>query len=218
MRLDLRPSERVMHTCGMRFRLNHWIRNVVVAFHGRVAHLILWMLLGASAAAGATFYAFALWQAPSWAHAATETARYDSRVLVISIGGALVVGIGLLYTARNYRLSHRGQVTDRFTQALERLGSDAMYVRIGGIYALEHVMRDSSDHHRDVVEVLVAFIRARAPQCEAVSAEYDIPPALDVQAALTALARRPVVRRHSLLILEVYAWSELICLAPTLRT
>jgi hypothetical protein len=180
-----------MHTYGMRFRLTHWIRNIVVAFHGRVARLLLWILFTASAVAGTTFYAFALWRAPSWAHAATETARYDSRVLVISIGGALVVGIGLLYTARNYRLSHRGQVTDRFTQALEKLGSDAMYVRIGGIYSLEHVMRDSSDHHRDVVEVLVAFIRTRAPECDAVEENYDSPPPPDVQAALTALARRP---------------------------
>jgi len=54
---------------------------------------------------------------------------------------------GLLYTARNYRLSRRGQVTDRFTTALERLGSSELYVRIGGVHALEHVMRDSADHH-----------------------------------------------------------------------
>jgi uncharacterized protein YjbI with pentapeptide repeats len=191
MQLGLRLSKQVMHTYGMRFRLNRWIRDTAVTFHSRAAHLILWILLVVAMAAGTAFYVFALWRAPSWAHAVTETARYDSRVLVISIGGALVVGIGLLYTARNYRLSHRGQVTDRFTQALEKLGSEAMYVRIGGIYALEHVMRDSSDHHRDVVEVLVAFIRDRAPEPQDVTDAWDSPPTADVQAALTALARRP---------------------------
>ncbi|GAA3749559.1 hypothetical protein GCM10022225_37280 [Plantactinospora mayteni] len=45
-------------------------------------------------------------------------------LLAISFGGAPVVLVGPLYTARNYRLSHRGQVTDRLTNALERLGSD----------------------------------------------------------------------------------------------
>ena len=55
------------------------------------------------------------------------------------------------------------QVTDRFTKALERLGSSELYVRIGGVHALEHVMRDSADHHDDVIEVLTEFIRDRAP-------------------------------------------------------
>jgi hypothetical protein len=97
-------------------------------------------------------------------HATTPQDRYNARVLVISVGGAIVVGTGLLYTARNYRLSRRGQVTDRFTIALERLGSSELYVRIGGVHALEHVMRDSAGHHDDVIEVLTEFIRDRAPR------------------------------------------------------
>ena len=103
--------------------------------------------------------------APDWMHATTPQDRYNARVLVISVGGAIVVGTGLLYTARNYRLSRRGQVTDRFTIALERLGSTELYVRIGGVHALEHVMRDSPDHHDDVIEVLTEFIRGRVPRC-----------------------------------------------------
>jgi len=94
-------------------------------------------------------------------HLAKPQNRHSARLLVISVGGALVVLIGLLCTARNYRLSRRGQVTDRFTIALERLGSSELYVRIGGVHALEHVMRDSPGHHDDVIEVLTAFIRDR---------------------------------------------------------
>ncbi|TWP47398.1 pentapeptide repeat-containing protein [Lentzea tibetensis] len=133
-------------------------------------------------------------------------AEHNARLIVISIGGALVVVTGLLYTARNYRLAHRGQVTERFTKALERLGSDELYVRIGGVHALEHVMRDSPEHHGDVVEVLVAFVRGRAPRRRDEPVDQrqwmhppigtDTPklsrePAADVQAALTALAQRP---------------------------
>jgi hypothetical protein len=38
-------------------------------------------------------------------------------------------------------LPGRIQVIDRFAQALERLGSAELYVRIGGVYSLEHVLR-----------------------------------------------------------------------------
>ncbi|NKE55409.1 pentapeptide repeat-containing protein [Lentzea sp. PSKA42] len=163
-----------------------------------------------------TLYGLAIWQAPELlvnqdvlGKAAPEqrlSAEHNARLIVISIGGALVVGTGLLYTARNYRLAHRGQVTDRFTKALERLGSDELYVRIGGIHALEHVMRDSPDHHGDVVEVLVAFIRDRVDRRTDESADeppWMHPPigtevpalpdelASDVQAAVTALGKRP---------------------------
>lgn len=139
------------------------------------------------------------------------TAEHNARLLVISLGGALAVSGGLLYTARNYRLTRRGQMTERFTKALERLGSSEPYVRIGGIHALKHVMRDSPDHHGDIVEVLVAFIRDRTPRV-AVTVELapqwmhpptgvDEPapseePASDVQAALTALGNRPARPRH----------------------
>ncbi|MET9231394.1 pentapeptide repeat-containing protein [Lentzea sp. NPDC003310] len=169
-----------------------------------------------------TLYGLAIWQAPEFlvnrdvlSRATPEQrlpAEHNARLIVISVGGALVVGTGLLYTARNYRLAHRGQVTERFTKALERLGSDELYVRIGGVHALEHVMRDSPEHRGDVVKVLVAFIRDRLPRrgTEAAnetpwmhppsgSDEPELPaePAPDVQAALTALGSRPEQTKHN---------------------
>jgi hypothetical protein len=116
----------------------------------------VWTALVALAGLVLAAYGYALWRAPallnqrelSKLHGADRlSAEYNARLMVISLGGALVVAVGLLYTARNYRLSHRGQVTDRFTKALERLGSDELYVRIGGIHALDHVMRDAASHH-----------------------------------------------------------------------
>ena len=176
----------------------------MIAARGRPARAAVWTLgviLGLAAAAA---YGVALWRAPGWMHATTAQDRYDARVLVISVGGAIVVGTGLLYTARGYRLSRRGQVTDRFTVALERLGSAELYVRIGGVHALEHVMRDSAEHHNDVIEVLTEFIRDRAPRSDrqlghqvwmhpVTGSVSDLPtrPAPDIQAALTALGHRP---------------------------
>ncbi|MFI5898448.1 pentapeptide repeat-containing protein [Actinoplanes sp. NPDC051513] len=133
---------------------------------------------------------------PTLSPAERATAAYNARVLVVSLAGATVVLAGLLYTARNYRLSHRGQVTDRFTKALERLGSTELYVRIGGIHALQQVLHDSPEQHAQVLDVLVAFIRQRAPRAmpNDESPIYPRPapskPAPDVQAALTTIGRR----------------------------
>jgi uncharacterized protein YjbI with pentapeptide repeats len=138
-------------------------------------------------------------------------AERDARLLVTSIAGALIVLGGLVFTAVNYRLSRRGQITERFVRALERLGSTELYGRIGGIYALERVMRDSPAHIDDVIEVLAAFIRELTPHAQSEpprppqqgklrwpwrrapidTARLPSQPPEDVQAALTAIGRRP---------------------------
>ena len=181
------------------------LRDLVRGARTPAARFAGWTVAAILALAAAIAYGVALWKAPVWMHATTPQDRYNARVLVISVGGALVVGTGLLYTARNYRLSRRGQVTDRFTIALERLGSTELYVRIGGVHALEHVMRDSPNHHNDVIEVLTEFIRGHVSKLADQSDRQawmhpvtgsvpDLPPwpTPDVQAALTALAHRPL--------------------------
>jgi hypothetical protein len=50
-------------------------------------------------------------------------------------------------------------VTERYTKAIEQLGSDKLDIRIGGIYALERIARDSARDHPTVIEVLAAFAR-----------------------------------------------------------
>jgi hypothetical protein len=129
---------------------------------------------------------------------------------VVQAAAALGAVVALAYTARTYRLAHRGQLTERFSNALERLGSEEPYVRLGGVHALAHVLRESDDHHLDVVEVLAAFVRQRTPRVLGpahatadgadtrsgvllVAPDQALPaePAPDVQAALTALGRRP---------------------------
>ncbi|MCW8102658.1 pentapeptide repeat-containing protein [Streptomyces tauricus] len=124
------------------------------------------------------------------------------RTAVVAFTAALGAGIALLYTARTYRLTHRGQITDRFTKALERLGSGEIYVRIGGILALEQIVQDAPEQAAtDAAHVLGHFIRHRAPHTVP-PPDLDDPhrgphadplplkPAADVQAALTALTRR----------------------------
>lgn len=98
-------------------------------------------------------------------------------------------------TEAQLRLTEQGQLTDRFGRAVEQIGSDKLDVRLGGIYALERLARDSTRDHPTVVEVLAAFVRDHAPirSCIGVTDPF-VRPATDVQAALTVIARRDVSR------------------------
>jgi Pentapeptide repeats (8 copies) len=126
------------------------------------------------------------------------TARDDARGRLLTLGAGLFAFGALVYTARNYSLSREGQVTDRYTKAVEQLGSKEIDVRIGGIYALERIARDSAKDHPTVVEVLAAYVREHSseqwPLFPADSQSGAAPPERttrpDVQAALTAIGRR----------------------------
>ena len=84
-----------------------------------------------------------------------ETAVDNARGRLLTLGAGLFAAAALVFTALNFSLLRRnseqadqwqrrthelteqGQVTDRYTKAIEQLGSDKLDVRIGGIYALE---------------------------------------------------------------------------------
>ena len=98
--------------------------------------------------------------------AALQSARDAARGRLLTFSAGLFAAGALVYTGRNFTLSRRtfelteqGQVTDRYTKAIEQLGADKLDVRIGGVYALERVARDSPRDHPTVMEVLAAFIR-----------------------------------------------------------
>ncbi|MDQ0600113.1 uncharacterized protein YjbI with pentapeptide repeats [Streptomyces canus] len=85
------------------------------------------------------------------------------RTAVVQFLAVLGASVALIYTAFTYRLTRRGQVTDRFTKALERLGSDEPYVRIGGVLALEQIIHDSPTQANHAAQVLASFLRKHAP-------------------------------------------------------
>jgi uncharacterized protein YjbI with pentapeptide repeats len=88
-----------------------------------------------------------------------QTARDSARGRLLTLGAGLLAGGVLVFAARALVLFRRGQATDRYTKAIEQLGSTELDVRIGGIYALEGVARDSARDHPMVMEVLTAFVR-----------------------------------------------------------
>jgi hypothetical protein len=93
-----------------------------------------------------------------------ETALDNARGRLLTLGAGLFAAGALWFTARSFTLSREGQATDRYTKAVEQLGSDKLDVRIGGIYALERLARDSARDHPTVIEVLTAFIREHSQE------------------------------------------------------
>ena len=114
------------------------------------------------------------------------------RTLLQGAAGLLAV-VALVYTARTYLLSREGQLTDRYTTAVNQLGAAALSQRVGGVFALERVMRESRNDHWAVIEVLTAFIRERSED----GGDRRVREG-DVQAALTVLGRRPREDRREL--------------------
>ncbi len=123
-----------------------------------------------------------------------QTARDAARGRLLTLGAGVLAAGALVYTARNFALSRQGQVTDRYTKAIDQLGSDkGVDVRIGGIYALERIARDSSRDHPTIMEVLAAYIRGHPQQTPAEPSAEDLEPlAPDLQAAATVIGRRSI--------------------------
>jgi hypothetical protein len=178
----------------------------------------------------------AIWKVPQWQAARwkgqiepKELAKQesDTRTTVVQAIGGAVVLIGLWFTWRNMRLTEKniqitqetalrnfettreGQITDRFTKAIGQLGEvglDKLAIRLGGIYALERIARDSERDHWPIMEILTAYVRENAswkegehPSQEDIALSEtqptqsnQLPPKLasDIQAILTVLGRR----------------------------
>ena len=90
-------------------------------------------------------------------------------------------------------LTRQGQASERFTRAVDQLGSDRPEVRLGGIYGLEQIAQQAPDNRLAVAEVLVAYLHRTSPRpanptTQPAESLRDRAP--EVQAALTVLVRR----------------------------
>jgi uncharacterized protein YjbI with pentapeptide repeats len=123
-----------------------------------------------------------------------QSARETARTQLLTLGAGVFAAGAVWFTARNYLLSREGQVTDRYTKAIDQLGSDKLDVRIGGIYALERIARDSARDRITVMQVLSAFIREHSHEhrsdANIGSSENKSNVRSDVEAALSVVSRQ----------------------------
>ncbi|WIV60725.1 pentapeptide repeat-containing protein [Amycolatopsis nalaikhensis] len=125
-----------------------------------------------------------------------------------ALGALVFTGVSLIVTRSQNEaqndLAAQSQYTDRYTKAVDQLGqqgADRLQIRLGGIYALERLSRDSPRDQPTIIEVLSAFVRTNNPRMAhdtdspepTTAAELALaapPPTTDTQAALTVLGRR----------------------------
>ncbi|MFJ4836206.1 pentapeptide repeat-containing protein [Streptomyces sp. NPDC088747] len=96
----------------------------------------------------------------------------------------------LKISSRELGIAQEGQITDRYTRAVENLGDDSLDVRLGGIYALQRIMEDSVRDHPTVADVLATFVRTHATKPPLKGKEVRP----DVHAALKVISFRDQTR------------------------
>lgn len=129
----------------------------------------------------------------------------DVRTTLLQAVGGLVVLFGAYATWRQLRVSQdglratqEGYVTDRFSRAVDQLGSDKLDVRIGGLHALWRIAEQSARDREAIISIQAAYLRTHVPwppaRPEAPAPDVpinDLAPletrAADAQVALTAL-------------------------------
>ncbi|MBY5283711.1 pentapeptide repeat-containing protein, partial [Anabaena sp. PCC 7938] len=97
---------------------------------------------------------------------------------------------------KNLKISEDKQITERFAKAIEQLASEKIEVRLGAIYTLERIAKDSEKDQWTIMEVLTAFVRENAPvkKEDQLQDQEDIEKLrklrLDIQECLTVIGRR----------------------------
>jgi len=69
---------------------------------------------------------------------------------------------GLEATQRGITIALEQQINERFTRAVNQLGSNKLNIRLGGIYALEKIATDYPQNHTEIMEILAAYVRDRS--------------------------------------------------------
>lgn len=139
----------------------------------------------------------------------------DTRTSLLQAIGGLLVVVGAMATWRQVHISREGQITERLNRAVDQVGSPCVDVRIGGIYALERIARNSPGDRNSVQFILGAFVRNHAswpvgaadgPQHPTDAVDDLIPwlqaRAPDVQAAMQVLGNLPPAREKRVLYLS----------------
>jgi len=60
-------------------------------------------------------------------------------------------------------LDRQGQITERFTRAVEQLANERLAIQLGGISALDRIAAESPRDRKAIVDILAAAIRTQSP-------------------------------------------------------
>jgi Protein of unknown function (DUF2934)/Pentapeptide repeats (8 copies) len=86
--------------------------------------------------------------------------------LLTLVAGVSVAAVALIRHFAQTDADRQRRITESFSKAVEQLGSDKLEVRLGGIYSLERISKESPDDYWTVMENLTAFVRERSRRNE----------------------------------------------------
>jgi len=111
------------------------------------------------------------------------------RATIAQILGGVAIVIGIYFAWENLKTTREGQITERFTRAIDQLGNPNMVIRLGGIYALERISNESKKDYWPIMEILTAYIRKNSSiKNESIPEQGKV--SLDIQAILTIIGKR----------------------------
>ena len=88
--------------------------------------------------------------------------RATSVQLVATVGqifGGIVILIGTYVAWGNLTVAREGQITERFTRAVDQLGNQAQEIRLGGVHALGRISRESKKDYSTIMTILTDYVR-----------------------------------------------------------
>jgi hypothetical protein len=78
-----------------------------------------------------------------------------------AIGAAVVAVTALMRHFAQTEADRQRRIVESFSKAVEQLGSDKLELRLGAIFALERLSKESPNDYWTIMEVLTAFVRER---------------------------------------------------------
>jgi uncharacterized protein YjbI with pentapeptide repeats len=171
----------------------------------RRSRLRLWTELAAAGVAAIVIFFFLL--PPLMVSGLEGKDRYDAEHDIRSVAVQLFLGtavfVGTYFTIRHNNaqraierearyIEREGQITERFTRAVDQLSNANPIVRIGGIYGLERIARESRRDHPAIMDLLSTYVRVGAPRAAETTADSSpqpCPPS-DIAAAMSVLGGR----------------------------
>lgn len=142
----------------------------------------------------------------------------EVRTSLLQAFGGIALILGVLLTWQQFRtdrqqlqsqlaLTRQGQIAERYSHAVDQLGSSKPETQLGGVYGLEAIAKQSRGDRQMVFETLAAYLRTCVPRGEDKEPQGRMIKPLEerapgAQAAMRVLGRRRVVPGDPILHLQ----------------
>jgi hypothetical protein len=129
-----------------------------------------------------------LWQ---WLLNEDSREAFKAVVSFLGLGATAAAAFGIFVTYQgsleDRRITQQRLMTERFAKATELLASRDRVTRIGAIFALERIAKDSPQDHWTIMELLSSYVEDKSPS---VGINREEKTDTDVQSALKVIGRR----------------------------